>query len=193
MSRRTTSTCSSATRRTGSGRPPKTATRRRTQRTGRLQVDELIAAARVPVFLLDEHQVVKPNEIGYRRGHQVPRFASGVRVHHVPLTASSGVAAAASTKLGAALLGLESVAPEPWTGDHHFEVRLPIPGGDGEFPAGRLAKFSPLISAGFCWPWSDPERGALVNDVRVDDWTRPWNVKGDRAVGTLRPARYGRP
>jgi DNA replication protein DnaC len=30
------------------------------QRTGRPQVDELISAARVPVFLLDEHQVVRP-------------------------------------------------------------------------------------------------------------------------------------
>ena len=29
-------------------------------RTGRLQVDELLDAARVPVFLLDEHQVVRP-------------------------------------------------------------------------------------------------------------------------------------
>jgi hypothetical protein len=27
-------------------------------RTDRLQIDELIAAARVPAFLLDEHQVV---------------------------------------------------------------------------------------------------------------------------------------
>jgi hypothetical protein len=37
---------------------------RAAQRTGRGQVDELIAAARVPVFLLDEHQVVKPGEVG---------------------------------------------------------------------------------------------------------------------------------
>ncbi|MGH8939276.1 MAG: DNA/RNA helicase domain-containing protein, partial [Actinomycetes bacterium] len=33
-------------------------------RTGRPQLDELIAAARVPVFLLDEHQVVRPGELG---------------------------------------------------------------------------------------------------------------------------------
>ena len=31
------------------------------------QVDELIDAARVPVFLLDEHQVVRPGEMGTRR------------------------------------------------------------------------------------------------------------------------------
>jgi len=33
-------------------------------RTDRRQIDELIAAARVPVFLLDEHQVVRPGEMG---------------------------------------------------------------------------------------------------------------------------------
>jgi hypothetical protein len=33
-------------------------------RTGRPQVDELIDAARVPVFLLDEQQIVRPGEIG---------------------------------------------------------------------------------------------------------------------------------
>jgi hypothetical protein len=33
-------------------------------RTDRPQVEELISAARVPVFLLDENQVVRPGEMG---------------------------------------------------------------------------------------------------------------------------------
>jgi len=33
-------------------------------RSGRAQIDELMSAARVPVFLLDEHQVVRPGELG---------------------------------------------------------------------------------------------------------------------------------
>ena len=37
---------------------------RRAVSDARPQVDELIAAARVPVFLLDEHQVVRPGEQG---------------------------------------------------------------------------------------------------------------------------------
>jgi DUF2075 family protein len=39
------------------------------------------------------------------------------------------------------------------------------------------------MTAGFCWPWSAPADESLVADVRVGDWSRPWNVKGDRAVG----------
>ena len=58
------SMCSSATRRTGSGRRPPTDTRGLPLRTGEPQVEELIDAARVPVFLLDEHQVVRPGEMG---------------------------------------------------------------------------------------------------------------------------------
>jgi hypothetical protein len=38
---------------------------RSAQRHGaRAQLEELLAAARIPVFLLDEHQVVKPGELG---------------------------------------------------------------------------------------------------------------------------------
>lgn len=36
------------------------------------------------------------------------------------------------------------------------------------------------LTAGFCWPWSDPRPdGTLVDDVRVGDWSMPWNAKPD--------------
>jgi hypothetical protein len=45
------------------------------------------------------------------------------------------------------------------------------------------------MSAGYCWPWSDPDDdGSLVPDVHIDDWSRPWNLKGDRSVGGAPPA-----
>jgi len=129
------------------------------QRTGRMQVDELIAAARVPVFLLDEQ---------FRCG--------GSRKYE---------------KWVLRLLGLESGGPEPWTGDDHFEVTLAESPWEmenilrGKLGEGRSAR----ISAGYCWRWSDPRPdGTLVSDVRVGDWARPWNVKGDRAVGTAPPS-----
>ena len=57
---RTALTCSS---RRGTPQSRETSVNRYTRamlRTGRPQVDELIYGARVPVFLLDEHQVVRP-------------------------------------------------------------------------------------------------------------------------------------
>jgi hypothetical protein len=36
------------------------------------------------------------------------------------------------------------------------------------------------LVAGFCWPWSDPdEEGQLVPDVRVGEWSMPWNAKSE--------------
>src|SRR5690606_31773435 len=55
------------------------------QRTGRRQIDELLSAARVPVFLLDEHQVVRPGELGTVETIQAAAAARAARVHTVPL------------------------------------------------------------------------------------------------------------
>lgn len=38
--------------------------------------------------------------------------------------------------------------------------------------------YTARIVAGFCWPWSDPDRfNNLVADVKVGNWERPWNAK----------------
>ncbi len=45
---------------------------------------------------------------------------------------------------------------------------------------------SARLTAGFCWPWSNPEPdGTLVNDVKVGAWQMPWNAKPD--AGRLAP------
>lgn len=42
------------------------------------------------------------------------------------------------------------------------------------------------MTAGFCWKWSDPlPDGALVDDVVIGDYARPWNAKSD--AGHLAP------
>ena len=55
------------------------------RQTPRPQIDELMAAARVPVFLLDEHQVVRPGELG--TGEDIEKHAAqlGLPVHRVDL------------------------------------------------------------------------------------------------------------
>jgi uncharacterized protein len=159
-----------------------------TLRTGRPQVDELIAAARVPVFLLDEHQVVKPGETGTVEAIWSHASSLGFRVHHVELDGQfrcGGSRKYEQWVLG--LLGLESGEPQPWTGDEQFELMLAESPWELEhILRGKLNDgYSARISAGYCWPWSDPRSdGGLVSDVRIGDWARPWNVKGERKVGT---------
>ncbi|MFG3705987.1 DNA/RNA helicase domain-containing protein [Micromonospora sp. NPDC047670] len=153
----------------------------------RPQIDELIAAARVPVFLLDEHQVVKPGESG--NVDVISRYAEhlGLEVEVVSLHDQfrcGGSEAYEQWVLD--LLGLDSGDPTVWTGDGRFDLRLAA--SPEELEAFLAAKQehgeTARMSAGYCWPWSDPRPDdTLVPDVRIGAWSRPWNVKSDRSVG----------
>lgn len=160
---------------------------RAAQRTDRPQLDELMAAARVPVFLLDEHQVVKPGEIGTVEAIKSHAANLGFRVHHIDLEGqwrSGGSEKYERWVLN--LLGIGFGEPEPWVGDPRFEIRLAASPADMEalLRAKVREGHSARISAGFCWRWSNPrDDRTLIPDVRVGDWARPWNVKGSRAVG----------
>ncbi|MBB6474820.1 DUF2075 domain-containing protein [Sphaerisporangium rubeum] len=161
-------------------------------RTGRSQVDELMAAARVPVFLLDEHQVVRPGELGTVADIRRHAESLGFRVHEISLDAQFRCGGSRTYENWVLrLLGLDGDGPQVWSGDDHFDV-MPA-GSPYELEALLRNKqdegYSARMTAGFCWKWSDPAKdGTLVNDVRIGEWTRPWNVKGDRAVGDAPPS-----
>jgi hypothetical protein len=145
-------------------------------RTGRPQIDELIAAARVPVFLLDEHQVVKPGEVGTVEAIKSHASSLGWPVHHVQLADQFRCGGSlAYERWVLCLLGLETGGPELWTGDDHFAVELADSPWELEnVLRGKLTEgYSARISAG---------------DVRIGDWAMPWNVKGDRSVGEAPPS-----
>jgi hypothetical protein len=159
---------------------------RAAQRTGRPQVDELISAARVPVFLLDEHQVVRPGEIGTVEVIKAAATARGLDVHHVSLDDQFRCGGSRKYEEWVLRLLLDGGGPEPWTGDEHFEVALADSPWELEsILRGKLDQgYSARMTAGYCWPWSDPRPDdTLVSDVVIGDWARPWNVKSDRAVG----------
>ncbi|MGC4768305.1 DNA/RNA helicase domain-containing protein [Micromonospora sp. DT44] len=152
----------------------------------RPQIEELIEAARVPVFLLDEDQVVRPGEVGslslitrYASRHDVDieivslhdQFRSGGSRSYVQWTE--------------ALLSVDDESRK-WTGDGRFELRMADSPQEMEafladrYAAGETAR----MSAGYCWPWSDPRPDdSLVPDVQIDGWARPWNARSERSVG----------
>jgi uncharacterized protein len=94
-------------------------------RTDRPQVDELIAAARVPVFLLDEHQVVRPGELGTVAEIEEHAKSLNLAVHKVDLNAQfrcGGSEAYMDWVLR--LLGLAPGGPLEWVGDPAFTVSV---------------------------------------------------------------------
>lgn len=163
-------------------------------RTGRLQVDELLDAARVPVFLLDEHQVVRSGEIGTVAEISHQAAAKGLTVRRVELDAQFRCGGSRRYEEWVlSLLGLDGLdgrQPVAWTGDDHFDVS--VAGSPYELEAelrDRLgAGRSARMTAGFCWKWSNADGDKLVPDVVIGDWSRPWNAKGDRSVGDAPPS-----
>ncbi len=156
-------------------------------RTGRPQVDELLDAARVPVFLLDEFQVVRPGELGTVDDIRTHAQARGLEVTTIHLDSQFRCGGSQEyVRWVKRLLDLEPGGPLLWTGDPHFEVEVVDSPAELEHQLrSRLEDgYSARMAAGYCWPWSDPRPdGTLVPDVEIGDWARPWNLKGDRSVG----------
>lgn len=162
-------------------------------RSDKLQIDELISVARVPVFLLDDNQVVRHGELGSTK--DITRFAEsqGYEVSVIELKDQFRCGgSAAYIEWVEQILGLtagdpaEAALPE----DEEFEVLVVESPAEMErlLRQKEAAGFTAQISAGFCWPWSDPSKDGLVGDVIIGDWVRPWNNKGDRRIGSAPPS-----
>jgi hypothetical protein len=156
----------------------------RTRRSTKPQVQELIDVARVPVFLLDEHQVVRPGEVGTVAAIREVAARRGLEVQEVELDAQfrSG-GSRLYEEWALRLLGLADGGPVNWSGDDNYTVLVAdTPVQMEEFLAARLRQgYGARMSAGFCWRWSDVVLGEpLVPDVEVGDWSRPWNNKEER-------------
>lgn len=161
-------------------------------RTGKRQVDELIDAARVPVFLLDQNQVVRPGELGTVQDIEKAARERGLDIHHVDLSAQYRCGGSeAYIDWVERLLGLRPGGPVAWTGDENFEVQVVDSPSAMEAALERHLQqhYGARMAAGYCWPWSDPRKdGSLVPDVEIGGWTRPWNLKGERSVGGAPPS-----
>ncbi|MET9519953.1 SAV_2336 N-terminal domain-related protein [Streptomyces sp. NPDC002994] len=162
-------------------------------RTGRPQIDELIDVARVPVFLLDEHQVVRPGEMG-----TVAEIVGSAGRKGLPFRV---VALDSQFRCGGSdvylnwvvrLLGLEAGGPTLWEPDGRMQLLVAdSPEGMEAFLEDRRSEgYGARMTAGYCWPWSpEPRPGdPLPLDVVIGDWARPWNLRGDRSVSEAPPA-----
>ena len=164
-----------------------------THRTGKPQIDELIDVARVPVFLLDEHQVVRPGEMGTVAEIKAAAARKGVVCRVVPLDSQFRCGGSdAYLRWVVRLLGLEEGGPVTWDPDDRMQLLVAESPQEMEsFLDGRRTQgYGSRMSAGYCWPWSpEPKPGhPLPADVVIGDWARPWNLRGERAVSGAPPS-----
>ncbi|MFE3880340.1 DNA/RNA helicase domain-containing protein [Kitasatospora sp. NPDC059146] len=162
-------------------------------RTGKAQIEELIDVARVPVFLLDEHQVVRPGEMGTVAEIEAAAAEKGLRCQVVSLDSQFRCGGSdAYLRWVVRLLGLEPGGPETWEPDDRMQLVLADSPEEMEalLDAHRARNYSARMTAGYCWKWTKKVTPgqALPADVTISGWERPWNVYGDRAVGGAPPA-----
>ncbi|NUK53735.1 DUF2075 domain-containing protein [Streptomyces lunaelactis] len=162
-------------------------------RTGRPQIEELIDVARVPVFLLDEHQVVRPGEMGTVAEIKAAAAKKGIECHVVPLDSQFRCGGSdAYLRWVVRLLGLEPGGSVTWDPDDRMQLLVAESPEEMErFLEGRRTQnYGARISAGYCWPWSkEPKPGdPLAADVVIGTWARPWNLRGERAVSGAPPS-----
>lgn len=155
---------------------------RKADRPKTLQVEELLRAAKVCVFLIDDKQSVRPNEIGstgFIREH-AEEADCAIHEHELEVQFRCKGSEAFVSWLDNTL-GLDRTAHVLWTGNEDFDFRImespealdsAIKNKVREGYAGRLV-------AGFCWPWSPRPRsdGTLEEDVTIGDFRRPWNAR----------------
>lgn len=156
------------------------------KRTGRPQVEELIDAARVPVFLLDEHQVVRPGERGTIAEIENAAVSMGCEIERVDL---DGQFRCGGSRLYETwvlrLLGLEKGGPVAWSGDESFTLDTEASPEALEDTLRDYIRrgYQSRIAAGYCWDWSTPKTDFLFPDVQIGAWKRPWNNPKDSKVG----------
>ncbi|MFF4443013.1 DNA/RNA helicase domain-containing protein [Streptomyces sp. NPDC001621] len=156
-------------------------------RTGKRQIDELIDAARVPVFLLDQHQVVRPGEMGTVEEIKAAADSKSLRCTVVPLDSQFRCGGSdAYLRWVLRLLDLEGGGPVPWEPDGKVNLLVAETPQEMEdlLNARRAEGYGARMSAGYCWKWTTkvPSGQSLPADVVIGDWARPWNVYGERSI-----------
>ncbi|MFD0687369.1 DNA/RNA helicase domain-containing protein [Actinomadura fibrosa] len=148
------------------------------------QIQELIDAARVPVFLLDPRQVVRRDEVGtpeeIRRVALEMGIAEG-NIHSIELSLQFRQHLCPEyVSWLEDLLGYEEATPRPWEPSEGFHLlRADNPQQMEDYLRLQIAlNRTARITAGYCWRWTKEAQpgGRLADDIRIDGWKHPWNA-----------------
>ncbi|MFD7840709.1 DUF2075 domain-containing protein [Streptomyces sp. NPDC059761] len=167
------------------------------QRGKQPQVDELIQAARVTIFLLDENQSLRRDEVGNSALIADAAARHGIVHDTYDLVTEFRCGGSDSYRNWVLdLLGISGEAPKPWAPDGlmHVEVADSAEALEEIVLREERDGATARMVAGYAWPWSEPhpKTRVLYKDVRIGRWHRAWNAKGDlsKYAGGEPPAKY---
>lgn len=150
------------------------------------QVEDLIRPARLSIFFIDEYQVVRPTEIGSIKLIKETAMKLGVKQSEILefelKTQFRCNGSDAYLQWIENTLQVRESDKRFLTDDDSIEFKIfdnPKMLQKAISKKNEESKNSARIVAGFCWPWSEPNSdGTLVNDVKIDDFSMPWERKG---------------
>jgi hypothetical protein len=145
------------------------------------QICEVITAGTTVVFLIDDLQVVRPDEIG--SSAYIKQEAKRLNCAVLEFELEAQFRCGSSDDFISWIdntLGTRQTANALCNLDEKFEFR--IFDNPKELERAIRTKIAEgntgRVSAGCCWPWSDPtDYGHLVEDVQIGSYRRPWNPK----------------
>lgn len=157
----------------------------RSQRTNTPQIEELIKAAKLSIFFIDEHQIVRPTEIGNIQLIKDTAKKLGLNeeeIYEYELKTQFRCGGSDSyLQWVENILEITDSTKEILTEDDKIEFK--IVSSPEELKKiidekNKEKKNNARIVAGFCWPWSPPNRdGSLVKDVKIGNFEMPWEKK----------------
>ncbi len=150
-------------------------------KSDKFQIEEIINAAKVSVFFIDDKQIIRPKEIGtveYIKDY-ANNFNSKIYEYQLEIqfrcSGSDGFISWVNNTLG-----IERTANILLDKNDNFEFKIfnsPIDLENAILEKVNMG-FTGRLVAGFCWKWSDPdEYGNLNNDIIIGEFRRPWNAK----------------
>lgn len=158
---------------------------RKEHRSDRPQIREIIDAARVAVFLLDDHQIVRPNEIGSTRLIRDYAAQLDCDLHEFELEAQFRCAGSESfigwIDKTLAIRETPHVLFDQTQESFEFGIVGSAEQLDQIIRSKAAAGESARLVAGYCWPWSKELQSPteLKADVVIDSFRRPWNARPD--------------
>lgn len=155
------------------------------QFTGKVpQVEELIKAARITLFLIDDDQVVRPGEIGSVEHIKTNAQKMNCEILEFELETQFRCSGSdAFIQWINNTLQIRKTANALWEGDENFEFKIfNNPQSLEDAIRSKVENgFTGRMTAGFCWQWSKELNtdGSLKEDVKIDNYIRPWNARDD--------------